>query len=183
MSYAPHEKHAKCERKEKPVIDYSKFLFFDGAMGTMLQKSGLQAGELPELLNLTSPETILSIHKEYVNAGADIITSNTFGANRHKMKDSETVKKVIKSGIDIAKKSGAKYVALDIGPTGAMLKPIGTMEFDTAYDIFKEQVLAGSESRYYFNRNNVRLTRNESRRACRKRKLQSPCFCDYDLYR
>lgn len=146
MSYAPHEKHAKCERKEKPVIDYSKFLFFDGAMGTMLQKSGLQAGELPELLNLTSPETILSIHKEYVNAGADIITSNTFGANRHKMKDSETVKKVIKSGIDIAKKSGAKYVALDIGPTGAMLKPIGTMEFDTAYDIFKEQVLAGSEA-------------------------------------
>lgn len=131
---------------EKPVIDFNNFLLFDGAMGTMLQKAGLKAGELPELLNLNAPETILNIHKEYLNAGADIITANTFGANRHKMKDSETVKKVIKSGIDIAKQSGAKYVALDIGPTGAMLKPIGTMDFDTAYDIFKEQVLAGKDA-------------------------------------
>ena len=131
---------------EKPVNDFNNYLLFDGAMGSMLQKAGLKAGELPELLNLNAPETILNIHKEYLNAGADIITANTFGANRHKMKDSETVKKVIKSGIDIAKQSGAKYVALDIGPTGAMLKPIGTMDFDTAYDIFKEQVLAGKDA-------------------------------------
>lgn len=128
------------------MIDYNKFLLFDGAMGTMLQNSGLKAGELPELLNLSAPDTILNIHKEYVKAGADIITANTFGANRHKIKDSETVKKVIKSGIEIAKKSGAEYVALDIGPTGAMLKPIGTMDFDEAYEIFKEQVVAGCDA-------------------------------------
>jgi len=128
------------------VIDFNKFILFDGAMGTMLQSSGLKAGDLPELLNITAPETILNIHKKYVEAGADIITANTFGANRHKMKDSENVKQAITSGIDIAKQSGAKYVALDIGPTGAMLKPIGTMDFDTAYDIFKEQVIAGKDA-------------------------------------
>lgn len=128
------------------MIDFSKFILFDGAMGTMLQKSGLKAGELPEFLNITAPETILNIHKAYVDAGADVVTANTFGANRHKMNSAEDVKKVIRSGIDIARKSGAKYVALDIGPTGAMLKPIGTMEFDTAYDIFKEQVIAGKDA-------------------------------------
>ncbi len=128
------------------MIDFSNYLFFDGAMGTMLQKKGLKTGELPELLNLTAPDTILSIHKEYVSAGADIVTANTFGANRHKMKDSETVKKVIEEGIKIAKKSGARYVALDIGPTGAMLKPIGTMDFDEAYEIFKEQIIAGKDA-------------------------------------
>lgn len=128
------------------VIDFNEYLFFDGAMGTMLQKSGLKIGELPELLNLTAPDTILNIHKEYVSAGARIITANTFGANRHKMKDSDTVKKVIKSGIFIAKNSGAEYVALDIGPTGAMLKPIGTMDFEDAYEIFKEQVIAGKDA-------------------------------------
>lgn len=128
------------------MIDFSNYLFFDGAMGTMLQKSGLKIGELPELLNLTDPDTILNIHKEYINAGANVITANTFGANRHKMKDSETVNAVIKKGIEIAKSSGAELVALDIGPTGAILKPIGTMNFEEAYEIFKEQVVAGKDA-------------------------------------
>ena len=112
----------------------------------MLQNSGLKAGDLPELLNIASPETVLNIHKQYVEAGADIVTANTFGANSHKLKDSDAVKKVIQAGVSLAKKSGAKYTALDIGPIGALLKPIGTMDFQTAYDIFKEQVLAGSEA-------------------------------------
>ena len=77
------------------MIDFNEFLIFDGAMGTMLQKSGLKPGELPEYLNLSSPETILNIHREYLDAGSDVITANTFGANRHKIKDSETVTKII----------------------------------------------------------------------------------------
>lgn len=128
------------------MINLNEFLLFDGAMGTMLQDTGLKPGELPETLNLTAPEKILEIHKKYVAAGADIITANTFGANMHKMKDSTLVEKTIKAGVDIAKKSGAKYVALNIGPTGALLKPIGTMDFDEAYDIFKAQIIAGSNA-------------------------------------
>ncbi len=128
------------------MIDLNNFLIFDGAMGTMLQNSGLKSGELPETLNLTAPDKILEIHKKYVAAGADIITANTFGANFHKMKDSELVKNTVSEGIKIAKKSGTRYVALDIGPTGALLKPIGTMDFDEVYNIFKEQVIAGSDA-------------------------------------
>ena len=128
------------------MINFDEFLLFDGAMGTMLQKSGLKPGELPEILNMTAPDTILNIHREYVKAGADIITANTFGANLHKIKDEKKVTEIIKSGIKIARESGARYVALDIGPIGAMLKPIGTMSFDEAYEIFKSQVLAGSEA-------------------------------------
>ncbi len=128
------------------MINFDKFLLFDGAMGTMLQAAGLKPGELPELLNITSPDIVLGVHKKYVAAGADIITANTFGANQYKMKNSDMVENSIKSGIAIAKKSGAKYVALDIGPIGALLKPMGTMGFETAYNIFKEQVIAGSDA-------------------------------------
>ncbi len=128
------------------MIDFDNFLLFDGAMGTMLQNVGLKAGELPETLNISAPEKILEIHKKYIAAGADIITANTFGANRHKLKSSEDVAKLVKAGVDIAKQSGARYTALDIGPTGALLKPIGTMDFDEAYEIFKEQIVAGSHA-------------------------------------
>lgn len=125
-----------------------KFLFFDGAMGTMLQKSGLITGGLPEELNITSSETILNIHKEYLNAGADIITTNTFGANRLKLKESPySTDEVINAAVKTAKLAAAgfknKYVALDIGPTGALLYPLGTLSFDETYEIFKEQVTAG----------------------------------------
>ena len=128
------------------MIDLSNFLLFDGAMGTMLQNAGLKTGELPEMLNITAPETIIDIHKKYVDAGADIITANTFGANSYKIKDSNKVNEIICKGISLARCSGAKYVALDIGPIGALLKPMGTMDFDTAYNIFKEQVLAGKDA-------------------------------------
>lgn len=123
-----------------------RFLLFDGAMGTMLQKSGLKLGELPENYNLQYPEIIFNIHKEYIDAGADIITTNTFGANRLKLKDSKyTVEEVIRAGVRIARKAaGDKLVALDIGPIGQMMEPIGTLAFDEAYDIFKEQVIAGT---------------------------------------
>ena len=128
------------------IIDNKKILLFDGGMGTMLQKGVLKGGELPELLNISNPEALVNVHKQYVEAGCDVITTNTFGANRRKLGSSEMVASVITSGVEIAKKSGAKYIALDIGPTGAMLEPYGTVTFDEAYDMFKEQVIAGSNA-------------------------------------
>ena len=127
------------------------FLFFDGAMGTMLQNSGLKLGQLPEELNITNPEIIYNIHKAYFNAGSNIVSANTFGANRLKMKNSSyTVEEIIVSAVEIAKKSTEglkeKYVALDIGPIGTLLSPLGTLSFEDAYDIFKEQIIIGSNA-------------------------------------
>ncbi|MBQ2897938.1 MAG: homocysteine S-methyltransferase family protein [Clostridia bacterium] len=119
------------------------FVIFDGAMGTSLQKYGLAAGELPELLNFSHPEIVEKIHKEYLDAGAQIITANTFGANRLKLGEKATVESVISKAINIARNSGAKYVALDLGPTGQVLEPIGTLSFEEAYDLYKQQVIAG----------------------------------------
>lgn len=126
------------------MISNSEFLIFDGAMGTMLQKRGLKTGELPEMLNFTAADTILSIHKEYVAAGADVVSTNTFGANSHKMGGKAEVAEVVTAAVNISKQSGAKYVALDVGPTGALLKPMGSLDFEEAVDIFKEQISAGA---------------------------------------
>ena len=133
----------------KSITDILKenILIFDGAMGTMLQKAGLPVGGLPELFNITHPETVANIHKAYIEAGCDIVTTNTFQANRFKLKDcGHTVSEIISSGVSIAKNSGSKYVALDIGPLGQMMRPMGTMTFDEAYDAFSEQVTAGAEA-------------------------------------
>ncbi|MCR5485278.1 MAG: homocysteine S-methyltransferase family protein [Clostridiales bacterium] len=119
------------------------FLFFDGAMGTMLQKHGLKTDELPENYNITRPDVVLSIHKSYVAAGADVITTNTFGANSLKYKDRSELEKVITAGVSLAKSSGAKYVALDVGPTGLLLEPIGELGFEDAVNIFKEEIAIG----------------------------------------
>ena len=79
-------------------------LIFDGAMGTMLQTMGLKVGELPESLNITSPEIVIGVHKKYIAAGADIITTNTFGANSYKLKDSGySVKEIIAGAVENAK--------------------------------------------------------------------------------
>lgn len=128
------------------MLKNNKILFIDGGMGTMLQKKGLPAGKLPETVNLENPEMLLEIHKEYVAAGADIITTNTFGANALKYGSAENVEKIITAAVEIAKKSGAPYAALDIGPTGAMLEPFGTMTFDEAYELFAAQVRAGAKA-------------------------------------
>ncbi|MCG8541451.1 MAG: homocysteine S-methyltransferase family protein [Clostridia bacterium] len=126
----------------------NNFLLFDGAMGTMLQEKGLKGGELPEGYNIHSPEIVYEIHKKYIEAGADVVTTNTFGANRLKLKDSPySVEQVIKEAVKIAKKAArGKLVALDIGATGQMFQPFGTLSFNDAYDIFKEQVIAGREA-------------------------------------
>lgn len=123
-----------------------RFYITDGAMGTALQKAGLGTGALPESFNTENPEAVLAIHKSYVEAGANIITTNTFGANRLKMKSEEDVRLAITMGVKIAKQSGSEFVALDIGPTGALLEPIGSLSFDEAYDIFAQQVKIGAEA-------------------------------------
>ena len=119
----------------------------DGAMGTMLQSAGLPVGELPEVWNITHPETVAEIQRQYVEAGSDILYANTFGANRHKTAGSGyTVAQLIEGGIRAARAAAAgtdTRVALDIGPIGALLEPLGTMSFDEAYDIYKEMVTAG----------------------------------------
>lgn len=129
-----------------------KTLYFDGAMGTMLQKHGLLGGDIPELYNVQKPELIYDIHCEYLNAGADILTTNTFGANAlHEVEFGIDVETVITSAVEIAKKAAGTYstadkprfVALDIGPTGKLLEPLGDLSFDSAYDVFKRSAIAG----------------------------------------
>ena len=123
-------------------------MLFDGAMGTMLQKHGLLvSGELPDVLNITNPEAITAIHKEYVKAGSDVATTNTFGANAHKLKGSGcSVEEVVAAAVCCAKKSGAEFVALGLGPSGELLEPMGTLSFESAYELFAEQVVAGAKS-------------------------------------
>lgn len=125
-----------------------ELLLFDGAMGTMLQKYGMKAGQNPEALNLEDPELLGRIHREYVEAGAQFITTNTFGANAYKLQETGySVTEVITAAVEIAKTATAgteAKVALDIGPVGKMMKPIGLLDFDQAYDYFREQVMIGA---------------------------------------
>lgn len=101
----------------------------------------LKAGELPELLNINDPERVYAIHKAYADAGCDIISANTFGANRFKY---DNVDEIVKSAVKNAKRTGKK-VALDIGPTGKLLKPMGDLDFEECVDIFADVVKAGRD--------------------------------------
>ena len=124
----------------------SEYIILDGAMGTMLQKSGLGLGEIPEKLNIEKPEVVMDIHRQYLEAGSQIISANTFGANGYKLKDCPySVEEIISAGIRNAKEAvgGKALVALDIGPIGQLLEPAGSLSFDKAYDYFKEEILAG----------------------------------------
>lgn len=135
---------------ESKSLFEKEFILLDGAMGTMLQKRGLEMGGIPEALNMTRPDMIEEIHREYVKAGADIVYTNTFGANRYKMKESGyTVKELVSAAVKNAKaacKGSDALVALDIGPIGQLLEPTGSLTFEEAYDMFLEQIEAGSEA-------------------------------------
>ena len=112
-------------------------------MGTMLQAKGLRLGEHPELAALDHPDWLLDIHRAYVEAGTQILCANTFGANREKLKRTgRTVEEVIPPSITIAKEAaaGRALVALDLGPIGQLLEPTGTLDFETAVDIFAQEV-------------------------------------------
>lgn len=126
------------------------FVILDGAMGTILQSRGLKIGGIPEVMNITNPEVVTDIHKEYVSAGSNIVYTNTFGANRYKMKDcGYSVEELIGAAVSNAKKAcegKESIVALDIGPIGQLLEPTGNLSFEEAYDMFKQEILAGSEA-------------------------------------
>ncbi len=122
----------------------------DGAMGTMLQKQGLKLGHRPELICLEQPEAVTAIHRQYAEAGANIIYANTFGANRLKLEGTgHSVEEVISVAIgcarDAVRGTGAK-VALDIGPIGQLMRPMGSLSFADCYDIFREMCVAGANA-------------------------------------
>lgn len=116
-----------------------KRLYFDGGTGTVLQSMGLEGGKAPEIWNIECPEKIENLHRSYIEAGADIIKTNTFGVNRKKYTNYE---QLIRAAIRIAKRAASEntYVAFDVGPTGSLLKPLGDMEFEDAVSIFKDSV-------------------------------------------
>ena len=128
-----------------------ELLFLDGGMGTLLQAEGLAPGELPETWNIEHPEKVEAIHRRYYEAGSDVVLANTFGANVCKFHDDRyTVEEVIRAGIANAKRAGEQigketYVALDMGPTGKLLKPMGDLDFDDAYEAFAEAVRYGEK--------------------------------------
>ena len=133
-----------------PVIErFGKdAVIFDGGMGTLLQAHGLRGGALPELWNLERREVILGIQREYAAAGCDILSTNTFGANRLKLrKTGYTVGQVVGAACEIAREAsaGRAAVALDIGPSGKLLEPCGDLSFDDAYALFQEMVVAGRD--------------------------------------
>lgn len=133
-----------------------KILFFDGGMGTLLQERGLRTGEVPETWNLSHPEAIRQIHKEYLLAGCNVVSANTFGVNAFKCKNLDcTVDELVTAGVRLTKEAIAEvrgecdhrmYSALDIGSIGKLLKPLGEISFDEAYDAFREIVTAGSRA-------------------------------------
>lgn len=134
----------------RAVLQGRRHLLFDGGMGTMLQAHGLEAGALPELLCLDEPTGVTAIHRAYVEAGSEVVTTNTFGANRLKLEAEgegrATVDEVFAAAVRCARASGARYVAGDIGPLGALLRPLGTMSFDDAYDLFAEEARAAAKA-------------------------------------
>ena len=127
----------------RAALKGEEFLVMDGAMGTMMQAAGLAApGVVPDLLNLSEPAAITAIHRQYVEAGAQVITSNTFGANRLKLGGRASVEEVFAAAARCARDAGARYVAGDIGPLGALLEPMGELSFQEAYELFAEQARA-----------------------------------------
>lgn len=132
-----------------------ELLFFDGGMGTLLQAEGLQPGEFPETWNITKKDTIIDLHRQYFEAGSDIVLTNTFGANSLKYHD-ETygIKEVVNQAVCNVREAAKKgiqdgrefYVALDVGPTGRLLKPMGDLAFEDAYNAFAEVMEYGKEA-------------------------------------
>ena len=129
-------------RSSAPVL-------LDGGMGTMLQGRGLKAGEHPELAALEHPDWLFDIHRSYVDAGSNIISTNTFGANREKLaRTGRSVEEVVAASVAVARRAadGRALVALDVGPIGQLLEPTGILPFEQAVDLFKQTVRAGVQA-------------------------------------
>ena len=121
-------------------------VYFDGGTGTVLQSMGLPAGQPPELWNISEPEKIIGLHRSYLDAGCDIIKTNTFGINRNKF---DNYDELIKAGIECARKAVGdredKYIAFDMGPTGRLLEPLGDLPFEEAVSIFADNVKVAAQ--------------------------------------
>lgn len=133
------------------ILDYAKdhILYLDGGMGTLLQAQGLKPGQLPEQWNLSHPDVICQIHRDYFDAGSHVVNTNTFGANTLKFSPEE-LEQIVAAAVANARKAAGesagsqpKWVALDIGPTGKLLKPYGDLDFEDAVSIFAETVRLG----------------------------------------
>ena len=132
-----------------------ELLYFDGGMGTLLQSKGLKPGELPEVWNIEHADEVVDIHRQYFEAGSDIVLANTFGANALKFHDaSYDLKEIVNAAIENVKKGASlgadagrrTYTALDVGPTGKLLKPMGDLGFEDAYEAFREVMKYGEEA-------------------------------------
>lgn len=122
-----------------------RILLLDGAMGTMLLQNGLPVGKSSEIYNLTEPETVRRIHRAYLEAGSNIIYANTFGINSSKNAE-YPMEELVSAGIKLAKEEAQRFgslAALDVGPLGQLLEPMGTLPFEQAYALFREKMLAG----------------------------------------
>lgn len=128
--------------------DYG-FVMLDGAMGTMLTEAGLKAGEKPEFLNIEAPEKVIDVHKKYIEAGSNIIYSNSFGVSSRKLiGERYTTEEVIRAAVKnakIARGDREVRIALGLGSLGEMMEPMGTLTFEETYELYKEQVLIGAD--------------------------------------
>lgn len=118
-------------------------LVVDGAMGTMLQRAGVPAGQCPEQLNLTDPETVLGIHVSYVTVGAECVTTNSFGGSRSKLAEyglGDMVDGFNRAAVRLARRAGAQHVLADVGPSGLVIEPLGSATFDEVFEVFAEQI-------------------------------------------
>lgn len=158
-----------------------EYILLDGAMGTMLQAKGMEIGTVPETLNILRPDWIQDIHSQYIEAGAMVVYANTFGANRYKMAETGyTVKELIEAAIENAKKAceGTECkVALDIGPIGQLLEPTGNLTFEEAYDMFREEVLAGSKADLIVIETMTDLLETKAAVLAAKENSDLPVFC------
>ena len=125
-----------------------EWVFFDGGMGTILQAHGLKAGELPETWNLSHPDEIIALNRSYFEAGCDVVNTNTFGANALKYPDN--LREIVEAAVSHAKTARSlagreeAFVALDIGPTGKLLQPMGDLPFERAVELFSETIRIGA---------------------------------------
>ena len=131
-------------------MEPTELIILDGGMGTQLQAAGLPMGQAPELWNVTEPEKVTAVHRRYVEAGSKVLYTNTFGVNRLKTaRIGHSVRELVEGGVRCARAAAgteAVRVALDIGPLGQILEPLGTLKFEEAYDIFREIVEAGRDA-------------------------------------
>ncbi len=167
----------------RKLLDKNEFVFLDGGMGTTFLDLGVETGEIPELLNLTSPEVLEKIHGMFLDAGSMILYSNTFGANRYKLEESGyTVDEVIGAGIRNLKraieKSGKEaYAALDVGPLGRLMEPGGDLSFEEAYDVFAEIIRAGKDADLIVIETMTDLTEMRAALLAAKENSDKPVMC------